>query len=96
MVICADVYKPQSRSPWHSYCAKTQPPRPHHWRNRRQSEHCKVRCGSQAVCFSLVLEVEGAVNTETADKPQVLLEHHLKMLRLPTFLREYESRGRHR
>ena len=24
------------------------------------------------------------------DTPQVLLDHHLKTLRLPTFLREYE------
>lgn len=27
--------------------------------------------------------------THTADTPQLLLEHHLKELRLPTFLREY-------
>ena len=26
-----------------------------------------------------------------ADTPQVLLEHHLKALRLPTFLREYRG-----
>ena len=25
------------------------------------------------------------------DTPQVLLEHHLKALRLPTFLREYDK-----
>jgi len=25
------------------------------------------------------------------DTPQVLLEHHLKQLRLPTFLREYDK-----
>ena len=28
------------------------------------------------------------------DTPQVLLEHHLKMLRLPTFLREYDKVAR--
>jgi hypothetical protein len=27
----------------------------------------------------------------TTDTPQVLLEHHLKELRLPTILREYDS-----
>ena len=27
------------------------------------------------------------------DTPQVLLEHHLKALRLPTFLREYALGG---
>jgi hypothetical protein len=27
----------------------------------------------------------------TADTPQLLLEHHLKQLRLPTFLREYDK-----
>ena len=30
----------------------------------------------------------------TADTPQVLLEHHLKRLRLPTFLREYDKLAR--
>ncbi len=30
----------------------------------------------------------------TADTPQVLLEHHLKALRLPTMLREYEKLAR--
>src|SRR5271154_5550675 len=30
----------------------------------------------------------------TADTPQVLLEHHLKQLRLPTFLREYDKVAR--
>ena len=30
----------------------------------------------------------------TADTPQVLLEHHLKRLRLPTFLREYDKVAR--
>jgi DNA replication protein DnaC len=30
----------------------------------------------------------------TADTPQVLLEHHLKMLRLPTFAREYDKVAR--
>ena len=29
-----------------------------------------------------------------ADTPQVLLEHHLKALRLPTFLREYDKVAR--
>jgi hypothetical protein len=38
--------------------------------------------------------VSGAVNTATVDTPQVLLEHHLKMLRLPTFLREYDKVAR--
>src|ERR1700692_2094671 len=33
-------------------------------------------------------------NTATADTPQVLLEHHLKALRLPTFLREYDKVAR--
>jgi DNA replication protein DnaC len=33
-------------------------------------------------------------NTATADTPQVLLEHHLKQLRLPTFLREYDKVAR--
>ena len=28
---------------------------------------------------------------ETTDTPQVLLEHHLKALRLPTILREYDK-----
>jgi len=27
------------------------------------------------------------------DAPQVLLDHHLKTLRLPTFLREYDKVG---
>jgi hypothetical protein len=27
--------------------------------------------------------------TETADKPQLLLKHHLKQLKLPAFLAEY-------
>ena len=35
-----------------------------------------------------------AVKTKTADTPQVLLEHHLKALRLPTFLGEYEKQAR--
>lgn len=30
------------------------------------------------------------------DTPQVLLEHHLKVLRLPTFLREYDKVTRQR
>jgi DNA replication protein DnaC len=32
--------------------------------------------------------------TQTADTPQLLLEHHLKQLRLPTFLREYDKVAR--
>jgi DNA replication protein DnaC len=35
-----------------------------------------------------------AGKTKTADTPQVLLEHHLKALRLPTFLGEYEKQAR--
>jgi DNA replication protein DnaC len=38
--------------------------------------------------------VRGAANTSTADTPRVLLEHHPKMLRLPTFLREYDKVAR--
>jgi DNA replication protein DnaC len=38
--------------------------------------------------------VSGEVSVVTADTPQVLLEHHLKMLRLPTFLREYDKVAR--
>src|ERR1019366_205200 len=38
--------------------------------------------------------MSGAANTATADTPQVLLEHHLKMLRLPSFLREYDKVAR--
>ncbi len=30
----------------------------------------------------------------TNDTPQLLLEHHLKLLRLPTFLREYDKVAR--
>jgi DNA replication protein DnaC len=33
-------------------------------------------------------------NPDTTDTPQVLLEHHLKQLRLPTFLREYDKVAR--
>ena len=33
-------------------------------------------------------------NPATADTLQVLLEHHLKQLRLPTFLREYDKLSR--
>src|SRR6516162_7726656 len=33
-------------------------------------------------------------NPATADTPQVLLEHHLKQLRLPSFLREYDKLSR--
>ncbi len=38
----------------------------------------------------------GAANTaaHTADTPQLLLEHHLKELRLPTILREYDKVAR--
>jgi len=32
--------------------------------------------------------------TQMADTPQLLLEHHLKQLRLPTFLREYDKVAR--
>lgn len=32
--------------------------------------------------------------SKTVDKPQVLLEHHLKALKLPTFLAEYEKVAR--
>jgi hypothetical protein len=38
--------------------------------------------------------MSGEQNTATADTPQVLLEHHLKQLRLPTFLREYDKVAR--
>ena len=38
--------------------------------------------------------MSGQPNTATADTPQVLLEHHLKQLRLPTFLREYDKVAR--
>ncbi len=34
------------------------------------------------------------MSTSTADTPQVLLEHHLKALRLPTFLRECDKLAR--
>ena len=34
------------------------------------------------------------VAAQTADTPQLLLEHHLKQLRLPTFLREYDKVAR--
>src|SRR5271154_947507 len=33
-------------------------------------------------------------NPATADTPQLLLEHHLKQLRLPSFLREYDKVAR--
>ena len=29
--------------------------------------------------------------SKTAEKPQLLLKHHLKQLKLPTFLAEYEK-----
>ena len=32
--------------------------------------------------------------THTSDTPQLLLEHHLKELRLPTILREYDKGAR--
>ena len=38
--------------------------------------------------------MSSAANPATMDTPQVLLEHHLKMLRLPTFLREYDKVAR--
>ena len=38
--------------------------------------------------------MSGAANPAPMDTPQVLLEHHLKMLRLPTFLREYDKVAR--
>ena len=31
--------------------------------------------------------------SKTADKPQLLLKHHLKQLKLPTFLAEYEKQA---
>jgi len=34
------------------------------------------------------------MSTPTPDTPQVLLEHHLKLLRLPTMLREYDKLAR--
>ena len=38
--------------------------------------------------------MSGEQNTPIPDTPQVLLEHHLKQLRLPTFLREYDKVAR--
>ena len=38
--------------------------------------------------------MSGEPNPSTNDTPQVLLEHHLKQLRLPTFLREYDKVAR--
>jgi IstB-like ATP binding protein len=38
--------------------------------------------------------VSGEASAVTADNPQVLLEHHLKTLRLPTILREYDKVAR--
>jgi len=38
--------------------------------------------------------MSGSSNPATADTPQVLLEHHLKQLRLPSFLREYDKLAR--
>jgi len=38
--------------------------------------------------------MNGGAGTATQDTPQVLLEHHLKQLRLPTFLREYDKVAR--
>ena len=38
--------------------------------------------------------MSGGANPAPVDTPQVLLEHHLKMLRLPTFLREYDKVAR--
>src|SRR5260370_34925337 len=37
---------------------------------------------------------EANTATHTADTPQLLLEHHLKELRLPTMLREYDKVAR--
>jgi len=37
---------------------------------------------------------DATVTPATNDTPQVLLEHHLKLLRLPTFLREYDKVAR--
>ena len=34
------------------------------------------------------------IATHTSDTPQLLLEHHLKELRLPTILREYDKVAR--
>ena len=34
------------------------------------------------------------MSAPTPDTPQVLLEHHLKALRLPTMLREYDKLAR--
>ncbi|MGD0941322.1 MAG: hypothetical protein ABR905_16600 [Terracidiphilus sp.] len=34
------------------------------------------------------------MSATTTDTPQVLLEHHLKALRLPTILREYDKLAR--
>jgi hypothetical protein len=34
------------------------------------------------------------IMTHTADSQQLLLEHHLKQLRLPTILREYDKVAR--
>ena len=31
--------------------------------------------------------------SKTAEKPQLLLKHHLKQLKLPTFLAEYEKQA---
>lgn len=31
--------------------------------------------------------------SETTDKPQLLLKHHLKQLKLPAFLSEYEKQA---
>ena len=41
---------------------------------------------------SIALEANTA--THTTDTPQLLLEHHLKELRLPTILREYDKVAR--
>ena len=38
--------------------------------------------------------MSGTTNPPLLDTPQVLLEHHLKQLRLPTFLREYDKVAR--
>ena len=38
--------------------------------------------------------VTNTATQQSADAPQLLLEHHLKELRLPTFLREYDKVAR--
>ena len=47
-----------------------------------------AQVATTAAADYLALLTEAAVDMDT---PQVLLEHHLKTLRLPTFLREYDK-----